>query len=223
MAVTLELNAPAESFPLGRATANAGPARVEAERVVPLDRAATPYVRVVTPDHGRFENALRTHESVEALEVVGSDDDDEAVYAAEWVEADDDLSALVREVGGTALTIRGKAGASRWFWRIRFPEHAALSTFREACNTCHLDVGVRRIFGGIRSGTNPIHDLSDGQRRALTIALREGYFEVPRRTTLSDIANELGISQQAASELVRRATNTVLSRALPSESNECSV
>ncbi|RDI69632.1 helix-turn-helix domain-containing protein [Halopelagius longus] len=222
MAVTLELDAPAESFPLGRATANAGPASVEAERVVPLDRTVSPYIRVVADDRAQFEGAVRSHRSVKALELVG-DDDDEAIYLAEWVEAEDDLSALIREVGGAVLTIRGKAGANHWFWRVRFAEHAALSRFRETCDACCVDVGVRRIFGGIRPGPNPVRDLSDGQRKALTIALREGYFEVPRRTTLSDIANELEISQQAASELVRRAANTVLSRALVSELDEYGV
>lgn len=222
MAVTLELDAPAESFPLGRATADAGPASVEAERVVPLDRAVTPYIRVVADDQARFEETVRSHDSVDALELVG-DGDDESVYLVEWVETDDDLSALVREVGGAVLTIRGKAGGNRWFWRVRFAEHAALSQFRKTCDACRLDVDVRRIFGGIRPGPNPVRDLSDGQRKALTIALREGYFEVPRRTTLSDIASELGISQQAASELVRRAANTVLSRALVSELDEYGV
>jgi len=53
---------------------------------------------------------------------------------------------------------------------------------------------------------------------ALVSAVERGYFEVPRGVTLGDIADDLGISQQAASERVRRGTNTVLRTVLLSRS-----
>jgi predicted DNA binding protein len=214
MAVTLEFDAPAESFALGRATRAAGPVTVEVERVVPLAGTAAPFLRVDAADHERFEAAVRDHESVESLAFV-DEGDGEAVYAARWVEREDDVPSAVRDARGAVLAVRNTAEGDRWFWRTRFVERSALSTFRDVCDDRRIDVDVRRIRDGVRRGTDPTRDLSDGQRAALTIAFRRGYFEVPRRATLSDVADELGISQQAASELVRRATNEVLSQAFP--------
>ena len=46
------------------------------------------------------------------------------------------------------------------------------------------------------------------------MAVEEGYFSVPRGTTLEEIAEEAGITRQAASERVRRGAETVLRKSL---------
>lgn len=53
-------------------------------------------------------------------------------------------------------------------------------------------------------------ELTDSQRETLFQAVRDGYFEVPRRTTLGEVGGKLGITQQTASENLRRGTNKVL-------------
>jgi predicted DNA binding protein len=40
--------------------------------------------------------------------------------------------------------------------------------------------------------------------------VQRGYFEIPRRVTLTDLAEELGITRQATSERIRRGVNAVL-------------
>ncbi|MDX1748149.1 MAG: helix-turn-helix domain-containing protein, partial [Halobacteriales archaeon] len=52
--------------------------------------------------------------------------------------------------------------------------------------------------------------LSADQREALTLALDEGYFDVPRRINLITIADRLGISDSAASQRIRRGLSAVL-------------
>lgn len=52
------------------------------------------------------------------------------------------------------------------------------------------------------------------QREALILAVERGYFAVPRETKLEEIAEELGITRQAASERVRRGAETVLRKSL---------
>jgi predicted DNA binding protein len=46
------------------------------------------------------------------------------------------------------------------------------------------------------------------------MAIEDGYFSVPRETKLEEIAEVVGITQQAASERVRRGAETVLRKAL---------
>jgi predicted DNA binding protein len=56
--------------------------------------------------------------------------------------------------------------------------------------------------------------LTDRQRECLTVAHREGYFEVPRECTLAAVAEELGVDTSSASETIRRATARVIDRFL---------
>jgi predicted DNA binding protein len=56
--------------------------------------------------------------------------------------------------------------------------------------------------------------LTDRQRECLHVALREGYFEVPRECTLADVAATVGIDKSTASEILRRGESRVLKRFL---------
>ena len=42
------------------------------------------------------------------------------------------------------------------------------------------------------------------QRELITLALEEGYFEIPRETTLEELAEEMGITKTTASNHLRK-------------------
>jgi predicted DNA binding protein len=54
------------------------------------------------------------------------------------------------------------------------------------------------------------YGLTAPQRQALLLAVEHGYYDVPRNGTLTDIAGELDISEQAASQRLRRGTRSLL-------------
>ena len=56
--------------------------------------------------------------------------------------------------------------------------------------------------------------LTDRQRECLTVALRRGYFEVPRDCTLAAVAEALGVDKSTASETIRRGAARVLKQHL---------
>jgi predicted DNA binding protein len=56
--------------------------------------------------------------------------------------------------------------------------------------------------------------LSEKQFQALSLAFDRGYFAVPRRITLENLADEVGVSHQALSERLRRGQQVVLSELL---------
>lgn len=79
---------------------------------------------------------------------------------------------------------------------------------------------VRSAFEGadcafeLRSlrGTGPSAGLiTDRQREVLDTARRMGYFEVPRRCTLADVADDLGVDKSTASEILRRGQDRIVS------------
>lgn len=93
--------------------------------------------------------------------------------------------------------------------RARVPSREALRAYREGC--LERDVGflVRRIYQEHRTETAQ-YDLTAHQREALLTALERGYFEVPRTITLSEVAAELDISDQALSARLRRGQANLL-------------
>lgn len=60
--------------------------------------------------------------------------------------------------------------------------------------------------------------LTKQQREALLAALEEGYFEVPRRATATDVADELDISKSSFLGRIKRAQQTVFTQLLGTES-----
>jgi predicted DNA binding protein len=48
------------------------------------------------------------------------------------------------------------------------------------------------------------------EQETLRVALEKGYFEIPRATTLADVADELGRSDVEVSQQIRRGMGIVL-------------
>ncbi|WP_169051814.1 helix-turn-helix domain-containing protein [Halorhabdus amylolytica] len=90
-----------------------------------------------------------------------------------------------------------------WNVRFRIPDRDALSTLCERCQDLGIGVDVTSIHDR-DDATCYGFGLTPSQREILTLAWERGYFSVPRETTLASLADELDISQQAASERLRR-------------------
>ncbi|WP_267643987.1 helix-turn-helix domain-containing protein [Haloarchaeobius amylolyticus] len=52
--------------------------------------------------------------------------------------------------------------------------------------------------------------LTSGERKALSIAFKQGYFEVPRQSTLTELADELGESSAELSETLRQGVDKLI-------------
>jgi hypothetical protein len=59
--------------------------------------------------------------------------------------------------------------------------------------------------------------LTDRQLECLAAAHRRGYFDVPKRCTLADVAADLGVDKSTASETIRRATDRVVGQFLTTD------
>jgi predicted DNA binding protein len=99
----------------------------------------------------------------------------------------------------------------RWHARMRFPGREALGTFRTFCLDRDLDFRLHRLYDSDAERGPSRERLTSHQREALRLAHEGGYFGIPRGTTLGDIAAELDISNQAASERVRRGCGRLVS------------
>lgn len=59
-------------------------------------------------------------------------------------------------------------------------------------------------------GTEPERLLTERQRELLDVAVRKGYFEVPRECTLADLARAVDVDKSSASVTLRRAESRLV-------------
>lgn len=105
------------------------------------------------------------------------------------------------ELGITFLDVRGAGDRVRY--RAQVPTREALFAYREACRDRGLSFRLTGLYHGEDDGRTD-SELTRRQREVLETALERGYFDVPRQVTLAELAEELEISDQALSALVRR-------------------
>lgn len=111
----------------------------------------------------------------------------------------------------TNATILEAHYREHWLFRSRFDDHESLSAFSEYCQIHDIMLDVRRVHTlTTEELEEEPFDLTDEQHETIELAVAKGYFAVPRRATLSDLAGELGVSQQAVSERLRRGTDKVM-------------
>jgi hypothetical protein len=214
VSVVAEFEIESSEFLLGTVVGVGGDVRVELERVIPVTEQVMPYLWANVPDADSFEAAVRSSgrvESLVALDRVG----DRVLYRVEWAA---DVESLVYGFAVTEATILEAVGDGGWSFRVRFPSHDRLAEFHAYCRDHDIEFELRRVYqpGDGESSFG----LTARQREALVLAVDRGYFHVPRGTTLGDIAADLGVSEQAVSERVRRGTDTVLSAVLVDDATD---
>lgn len=211
MSVVVEFTLPAESFPFGRSTNGDPNVRVQLERLVPLNQSRIPFLWATGDDFEQFEQHLRESEIVKHLEAV-TRLGNSVLYQTVWYTDKETFLNGLSDQNGAILEAHGN---TEWSFTVRFPDHAALTGFHQFYQAHDYPVHIDRVYAPNESSrTEYGFGLTPEQRHTLILAVEKGYFSVPRDTNLDEIAEEVGITKQAASERVRRGTETVLRKAL---------
>lgn len=205
MAVVSVFAVDAGEFTLGQVLTADLDVEVRVEAVVPTSGQLVPFVWVDGTDVDVFDERVGACERVESVSELDRIDG-RTLYRIEW---DERSGRLVDALEANRATVLDARGGDRWTFRLRFPTHAALSAFHERCERDGIGLSLVRI-GSLEDESLGRPGLTAEQRQALELATERGYFSVPREVTLSELADELGISTQAASERVRRGTDAVL-------------
>lgn len=139
--------------------------------------------------------AMRNHPAIESYELLESDDR-RALGKYETTDTDlyefADLSALVIE-----FPIDVQDG---WFEFDLTGTREELDRLQELLDGSPFSYELLSL---VRT-TETEGLLTDRQRELLKAAVREGYFEVPRESSLADLAEELEIDKSTASTVLRR-------------------
>ena len=211
MSIVAELTIRSEEFLLGHILDDFPDFSVEIERVVPASGRVMPYIWGHGTDLAAFETAIQENPQVKHLSVLDRLEDS-ALYKIEW---EDPAKEFISGVANSEATILSAHSDDEWNFEIRFEDHAGLARFAQYCADNDIQYRLNRVVSlsdTDRSGRRGL--LTDSQYEALSLALEQGYFEIPRGVTLSELAEQLGVSVQAVSERLRRAVETLVEAAL---------
>jgi predicted DNA binding protein len=165
---------------------------------------------VRSDDFDRFEAGLTSDPTVDTFEQV-AEFDGEAIYALRYTDRAVLFSTEVARCNGVVLDMENEGTA--WRFRVWLPDRAAAQSLWQFASAEDLAVELVRVneHGSVLERS---FGLTEAQREAVLTALELGYFDEPRGVTLGELAEELEISEPAASRLVRRGLKRLLSATL---------
>jgi predicted DNA binding protein len=154
-----------------------------------------------------LERGLENEKAIQTIEALSNPVTDQKLYQAR-------LSAAAMtywewtNLGGVLL---GCTLDHEGMWmRMRFPDRDALAACRDYCAEHDHSFTLNSLRPTTAGPHNEPTGLTAAQDELLTAAADEGYFNVPRDTTIDDLADSLDISNQAASERLRRGISNIL-------------
>lgn len=120
----------------------------------------------------------------------------------------DDLDGLEALATVDAIIVRIDVVAGGWRQTGWFADRDAFSAF----SSFWQQNATFRLHRLTRDGESepPGDGLTDRQDEALRIAYERGYFDIPRRASLEDVAEELGVTPSSVSERLRRAQTQLI-------------
>ncbi|WP_224449234.1 helix-turn-helix domain-containing protein [Haloprofundus salilacus] len=201
-----ELSSP--KIPLLSALEAAPSMELRVEEAVPL-REPTPlflFLWASGGDFDAFESALEDDETVTAVDVLDRFEHQQLYRIC--VDGDEVFYPVGATVGASRLEVT--ATYDGLHVRMRFPDRKSLSAFRKSVRERGATFSLKRLYTPDSPGVSEQYGLSEKQRSALRTAVDIGYYDVPRRASLDELADELGISGQATSERLRRGTVTLV-------------
>ncbi|MFC6724970.1 bacterio-opsin activator domain-containing protein [Halobium palmae] len=212
MSTIAELELAANEFALAETLASHPEIEFEVVRMAAHDRDhVMPYIRVSGATFEGLTDSLDGDPSVDELRLL-DDLEDERLYRMHWVSDIQTVLHMVLDQGATVVEMHGRG--DRWFLRVLFPDREALSATHDFCTENDLTFTIRNIHDLQGSVGRGEFGLTREQYEALVRAAERGYFDVPRETTMSDLAAEMGVSQQALSERLRRGHKALINSAL---------
>jgi len=216
MSVIVEVEVPPHGFVFGRLLNLEPGIKVHVEQIAPTGDAVMPF-SWVSGDIESFEENLEDRMEYEVILTDGIND--RRLYRFDWND-DDELVRTVVNSDGAVLEASGTHQV--WKFKIRFDKRKDVSRFHEHCNEQGIPVTLQRIYNPIEvSGT--VQGMTTTQARTLVDALEEGYFDIPRKTSLVELADMYGISDQAVSERLRRAMAELVESSLTTEDEQMMV
>lgn len=218
MSVIVKLQVPAEDFEFGRLFSSLSDATtIELESLVPIPGSSMPFVWIDGEGHDTVAETLGSHPTIHAIERVETLPD-QSLYALDWSVEYDHLFRAIRDHAIQVLSAKRVGGV--WRFTLRYLTHPSLSRFQDYCADARIQLTVSKVYEPTGSRHDRPFGLSKPQEEALVLAVREGYYDIPRGCNTADLGEWLSISDQAVTERLRRAIATLTRNTVLAENTD---
>ena len=211
MSVITEVRISSDDFELGQILNVEEASAIELETLVPSGDVTVPLFWVYEPVEPGFLDTVERYPTVNSVTEVDVFED-RTLFRLDWDASQDHFFQCILDQEGQILNATGTPKG--WDFEIRFSSREALSQWQDCCENAHISLSIMRIYNPTGPEAGPWYGLSEPQREAITLAIRMGYYDIPRGCTTEELADELGISDQAVTERLRRAIGAFVRHAL---------
>lgn len=159
------------------------------------------------PDREALETSLDADPTVERYDLIDWTEGT-GIYYIEHTPETKLISSAVADVGG--FLVRTETDGYGWMVRLLLPDREALNSIWTYANENDIDLDIVELYGNDDAGADSSYGLTEEQRVALQVAFEKGFYEEPRDISLSEVADELGLSSTAMSGRLRRGTRNLI-------------
>lgn len=209
-AVLVTAVVPCSEFALSETFSAVPSASVDCESTVECGGSVLPLLRTRSPRGSELDAALRDDPTTDRVTLL-TDPGDEKLYRVSWANSVRFPVELLTGEGATVLDVVGDADG--WTFRMLFPSRRALGATVDDCEEYDLSLELRKI-NRVGEDAADQYGLTSTQCESLRLAAERGYYNIPRSSKLDDLAAEAGVSHQAYSERLRRATGSLVEQTL---------
>lgn len=186
--------------------------RIDVEQELALDDTDTLLtIKAVgddSTDFKAFERALDADETVSYVDRLGVESETERRYQLSVPRG---YSPYWKWAQQGMVLMNATRRPDEWEFRMRIPTREDLVEFREYCREQGWRFTLTQLRQYAPTGKSRAQNrATTKQRELLDAAVDQGYFAVPRGVSLSELAEEFDISDQAASERLRRGLSNNL-------------
>ncbi|WP_435362073.1 helix-turn-helix domain-containing protein [Haloarchaeobius sp. DFWS5] len=212
MTTIVEASLPADEFALQETLDRVPDASFEIVRLVAHgDDSVMPFLWASSESADDFPAIFEADSSTRNVEML-ADLGDEYLFQMEWTAHIRVIVYVLLEEEATLLDAVGTD--DQWRLRLLFPEESSVSATYEFCEEHGVNFTVNRMFQISDSFQRGLYGLTEQQHETLVTASETGYYEVPRGVEQIELAEQLGVSNQALSERLRRGHGRLVTNAL---------
>ncbi|KTG08406.1 hypothetical protein AUR64_19445 [Haloprofundus marisrubri] len=179
----------------------------------------TLFFTAANADFDVFESALVDDTTVCDPTLVGVDSNYRTYRvglsdAARWP------TEIPESLGASVTSAENNSGG--WHVRMRLPGRAVLSALSTRCRETDVDFRVRQLYSPDAADGRPgnaRYGVTDDQEQLLRTAYEMGYYDVPRRSSQNELAEQFGVSPSAVSQQLRRGTGALVGNTLATPSS----
>jgi predicted DNA binding protein len=211
MAIEASFTATEGEFPLAEVFSKFPAARIELDRVVPTNDVLIPYFWLQEEGAAEVDLEGIDHPGIDDLRIV--DDVDGAVFVRiDWDFEYESVLTAILETDVALVSAVGKEG--KWTFEVRGTEQRDVSAFQSYCKRHGIPVELTQLHALSPLESGQEYDLTEAQRKALTLAYARGFYDSPREVTQKEVADELEISRQALASRLQRGTRRLIASTL---------